>query len=653
MESFPTGAGPAQRPERPRRPGLPESEQVAGLGGTTFDGIEPAGLGGTGLAQSVSVGPEVAASPGPGDAGGDEGATPGPAAGSPTDVRGGSSASRTTPRRTPADGGGSARPSPFGRRLDRWDAAIAGLLAVFAMVVVFVFRSALVPTDPWHYVQGAIAFPDGTWRPEGLSRWGYLLPLVPFARLWGDSTATYYILPLLSTGLLAAVLYLLGARHVNRLAGALGSVLALATPLVFVNLSRGYTDLAATMLCGVALLLAVLARDVAEERGPQQWGRAVPGLLLACGFVLGWSVEVRETAVFTWPVVAWVLWRVGPLREVARWIVAPIVGWLLLDMLLQQLIFGDPLLKVRWVLGADISQSEVTSDAVYVGHSRWWYGTVLVRSMWELTGGPALVLCLLIGIVGGFAFRRHLGLIWAWGMLALVPLWLQGGVLDPEHPSVRLDVARYWLSFIAPLMLAAAGTMVIVVSRSREWGRWVSGGLAALLALGLLVPSGMSMASYPGFAPNGGDAMSQLRAELTRTGISPEARIWADWGTQRVLPAYQNGPFGETQWSAASFRSLNRLLAPELTDGKGPQPGDYVVLYSDTDRTCWHCRRALRPVEAAFGPFPAAGWELLFTSTTGNLRLFRMGPDVVWPKAHSQDRGEAESEEADESEPGP
>ena len=159
------------------------------------------------------------------------------------------------------------------------------------------------------------------------------------------------MLPLLSTGLLAAVLYLLGTRHVNRIAGVLGTVLALATPLVFVNLTRGYTDLTATMLCGAALLVAVLARDLAARRGPGAWGRAVPGLLVACGVLLGWSVEVRETSVFTWPVILWVLWGVGSWRRSVRWVIPPIAAWLLLDLLLLQLVYGDPLLKAPLAAG--------------------------------------------------------------------------------------------------------------------------------------------------------------------------------------------------------------------------------------------------------------------------------------------------------------
>ena len=118
-----------------------------------------------------------------------------------------------------------------------------------------------------------------------------------------------------------------------------------------------------------------------------------------------------------------------------------------------------------------------------------------------MSGGPALVLCLLVGIVGGVLMRSQLGLIWAWGMLALVPLWLQGGPLDPAHPSVRLDVARYWLSFLVPLLLTSAGVMVIAVTRARGWGRWVSGSVAGLLVLGVLVPAGHVPSHVPGVRP--------------------------------------------------------------------------------------------------------------------------------------------------------
>ena len=523
----------------------------------------------------------------------------------------------------------------WGRTIRLRDLGWASLVAVVAMGIALAYRSALVPTDPWHYVQGALAFPEATWRATGLTRWGFLLPIIPFARVWGDATATYYVVPVLSTGILAAVLYLLGTRYVSRSTGVLGAVFALGTPLVFVNLTRGYTDLTATTLIGLALLLATLASDAAADSlaGDRSWGWRVPALLVACGFVTGWSFEVRETAIFAWPVIGWVLWRIGrPLRTLA-WFAPPAVAWLVLDMALCVVVYGDPLAKFRVLLGADIAQSEVSSDAVYVGQSWWWYASILPRSMWQISGGPVLMACLAIGIVGGLVFRAQLGRLVAWGLLALGLLWVQGGPLDPGHPTLRLDVERYWLSFIVPLMLAAVGTMVIVVRSSR--GAWRVGAAVAggLLALGVLVPAARFATSYPGFAPNGGDAMVELRAHLaSQGGELADARVWADWGTQRVLPAYQTGPFGDPRWEAGSFRSLNRLVRfPPTSAAEYPQPGEYVVIYSAEDRTCWHCRRALQPVDQAFGPLPGPGWEELFTTSEGNLTLYRLGPSVSWP----------------------
>ncbi len=522
----------------------------------------------------------------------------------------------------------------WGRTLRGADLAAGAVIALVAVGVALVYRSALVPTDPWHYVQGALDFPDGTWRPAGLSRWGFLLPIIPFARLWGDAPATYYVLPLLSTGVLAAVLYLLGTRYVARTAGVLAAVFALGTPLVFVNLTRGYTDLTATTLVGLALLLATLASDAAHRArdAGRGWDWRVAALLVSCGFVTGWSFEVRETAIFAWPVIGWVLWRIGRPWVTLAWFAPPALAWLVLDIALCALVYDDPWLKFRILLGADISASEVSSDAGYVGQGRGWYMTILPRSILAVSGGPALLACLIVGAIGGLVFRRQLGLVWAWGMLTVGLLWAQGGALDPGHPSVRLDVARYWLSFIVPLMLAAVGTVVIVVRRTQWPVRFIAllGGLA--LALGVAVPAVQFATTYPGFAPNGGDAMAELRTDLAAQGLPPDARIWADWGTQRVLPAYQRGPFGDLRWEAAKFRSLNRLLKdPPSAAGGYPQPGDYVVIYSADDRTCWHCRRALVPVAAAFGPFPAAGWQQVFVSPTGNLVLYRLGPTAVWP----------------------
>ena len=112
-------------------------------------------------------------------------------------------------------------------------------------------------------------------------------------------------------------------------AGVVGVVLTLTSPLVLVNLTRGYPDLTATMLVGVAILLATLAEDAAKH-GFEGW--RVSLLLSGCGLATGWSVEVRETAVFAWPVIGWILLRMGRPRRTLLWFGLPVLAWLLLDL---------------------------------------------------------------------------------------------------------------------------------------------------------------------------------------------------------------------------------------------------------------------------------------------------------------------------------
>ena len=205
-------------------------------------------------------------------------------------------------------------------------------------------------------------------------------------------------------------------------------------------------------------------RGEAEAQGRRRAGRFTVRssgrtllLLAGAGFVTGWSVETRETAVFALPAIGWALW---PLRRRAlelAFFVAPVMCWLILDMALCAWIYGVPLLKLHILTGADISVSEVTSDVGYVGHSRLWYATILPRSIWHITGGPVLLAMLLIAAVGGFILRKRLGPIWAWGMLAGGMLWAQGGPLSPGHPAVRLDVDRYALAVLRRAARALRG----------------------------------------------------------------------------------------------------------------------------------------------------------------------------------------------------
>ena len=126
-----------------------------------------------------------------------------------------SPATTTTSARRGAEPLMSAQPhgsllagSPLGRK----DVLAALGCAAVVLVVAVVWRSPIVPTDPYHYVRSALEFPSAGWVPLGFTRYGIILATIPPAFLFKNAQATYYFWPLLSAAVLAASLYLAGRR---------------------------------------------------------------------------------------------------------------------------------------------------------------------------------------------------------------------------------------------------------------------------------------------------------------------------------------------------------------------------------------------------------------------------------------------------------
>ena len=577
-------------------------------------------------------------------------------------------------------------------RLGWFDVAVGAGLGVLVMAPATHWRAALIPIDPWDYVEGALNFPHGAWNEVGLSRWGMLAPLMLAGRLWGNSEATYYAYPIAAAGLLAAVLYGLAARLVNRWTGVAGALLVCSASAVFVHLSRGYPDLIAVAFVGLAVLSLVLARDFRTGHGlpsestrivdlqqTQQTQQTQPALVgatvvgarggwpaadagststatrpppeggpgtggsprndgwmllwvLVAGGSAAWAFEVRDLTMLAWPALALALWRVGrPLIVVPTFLVLPVAA-AALDAYLSWRVYDDPLLKLNALVGNSIASSSVDADAVYLGHSRAWYMTVPFRILWERSGGPALMIAMVVGLVGGAFLVRRLAPIWTWAVSVLALLWLAGGALRPATPSLRLDIVRYNLAYAVPLALTAVCVVAILLLRASGVRRLAVAVAAALLALGSLIPSARFAASFEGLAPNGGNALREMDGFLSEQPGLSQTRIWSDWGTARLAEVYARGPFGGEHWEPRAFRSLNRLLRePAVPTERLPAGGDLVVVYSADDQTCYHCHQAMAQVQAAFGSFPRPGWQELFHSSTGNLVVYRLPDGYVWP----------------------
>jgi Dolichyl-phosphate-mannose-protein mannosyltransferase len=539
----------------------------------------------------------------------------------------------------PAEPTGTARPA---RRLDL---LVAGVIALLTAAVAVVYRSTLVPTDPWHYVEAAKQLSGHEWNAVGLTRYGLIGLYLPLAQAIGAAQLTFYAVPVVSSAVLAGLVYLLGARAFGRAAGVAAAVLLVATPVFLTNMTRGYPDLTATTLIAAAMLTALAARDEAArttspaadrpEARPDvaaarparsRRPRRLTVLLVLVGFLLGWSYEVRETAVFGWPVVIAILWRALPLRRWLLPVALPAAALLLLELAVNQLAYGNALIRLRALTGADLAGTTNPADVGYLGQSRWDYLTLIPRQLLDSTPGGRVTLALIVvAVLGGVLARRRVGVFAAWFLVAFVAFALVGGALRPGHPSIRLDVERYWIFFLPPLVLAAVGAVTVAAQavghRIGALGMAGAGrviapaALTALVAVAL-VPAAATARDDPTLAPNGGNALEQLRGYL---GSLPEDRVgvvWSDWSTKRILPSYELDPFGGRVWDA-------RLRS--LTGPGQPTPGDLVVLFSAHDATCVFCRTALRPWLREHPQLPAS-WSLQWRTPEGNLFLYRVGP---------------------------
>lgn len=514
-----------------------------------------------------------------------------------------------------------------GRALTKGDLGIATALGLVVILVGYLFRSIVVPTDPWHYVMAGMHFPAKGWVALGYTRYGIVLANLPTARLFGNAQISYYLWPLLSAGVLATAVALIARRFWGWTAAVVALLLLFSNRIVFYNLSRGYPDIMSMAIFTAAVLLALIARDrlVAGQRA-YPW-------LLAVGFLLGWSFEVRESSLVVWPLVAVILWRRGSVLRTAAWVAAPVMLWALLDVGISWAFYGDPLLKAHILtgLGGKPSGQAVTTASIadhtwFVGQSRWFYFTFVIKAAFKTNGGLWMVVLGALAVLGLVVRNRPLQLMAAWFVGVYVLTVLPTGLLDPWHPRARIDVERYWIPFFPPAALAVGGLVAVVAGwlvaktplrrTASHWRAIPALALALLVCWGPVAWAARYATATQFFAPGGASALEDLRDHL-RGKDAKAPRVWTDWETKRILPAYQRDFFGGDKVWSGEPTSLTGTT-------KQPAPGDFVVLFSRKSQTCQFCRTALAPWVRDHPKGPPANWVLDYTSPDKNLEFYRV-----------------------------
>jgi hypothetical protein len=534
----------------------------------------------------------------------------------------------TSPASTIADGPGRDNHGtypdwwPSNGPWQRSDLGLAGLIALLTAVLAWVFRSEIVSTDPWHYVMAALQFPQDTWVPLGYTRYGMILPLGPLVLTWGYVPATFYAPALAASAVLAGCVYLLGRRFWGRTAGVTAVVLLLSNWVVFTNLSRFYPDIPSMALVLAALVLAVAARDHGIGGGLR-----TDALVVAAGFLLGWSFEARETALFAWPVVIAALWVRGRILRNALLAAAPVLGWAIVDVVIGAVAYGDPLLKVHTFTRQDLSTTTNPADVAvmnqFVGLPRLDYLTMIPRLVLEkdVPGGLWFLGLAVLALLGFLVRDTAVRLCASAFVLSYVLFVGIGGFFLPSHPAGRLDVQRYWIQFVPWIALAGAGVMHTAVSAlaRRRGGRpagYLRAAASAVLVVGSVAVVAPAIASSPALAPNGGAALAEVSGAISRTKLAPGAAIFTDWQTTRILPIYRRPAFGgKPQWKGP-VRSL--------TGKDRPRPGDLVLLVSSSSTPCGFCTAALTPWRETHPALPSA-WQRVFTSQGGGYTLYKVG----------------------------
>ncbi|MEQ7123230.1 hypothetical protein ABN034_01805 [Actinopolymorpha sp. B11F2] len=515
---------------------------------------------------------------------------------------------------------------------------VGGLLAIATVLVEIVYRLPPYPSDQLYYFDFAESFPASPLADNSLFlqrfvhqflRYGLVFPMRLAQEVFGYSQGAYLLVPVAAGVALAVGVYLLGVLLVNRTVGVAGAVLTVGNSIVFPELTQPLPDLLATSLFCWAVVVAVAIRQ--RRRVVTVTRRRETVALLVLGVLLGWSYLTREYIVFCWPLIPLLFLRRVPLRR-WLWVALPLVVIGGGEAIVNAVLFGDPLARLH-ASAAHGSVAPAVTD--FLGHSRRWYLTRVLAVLGAAPEGQWLKGALVVTVLGA-VFSRKLVVLAAWAVLFYVPLVAFGGVIDPDHPMVRILKERYWLPLMPAIMLGAvvAGWLVVhAVVRRAPPVRAYAGVAAGVAALAVAVVP-VSIAQHvrmtdrddplnATYAVNGGTQLEQFRSWLAADGGDVDT-IWADQRSVRLVRVFVNGTFGEPVWRGRIATWYTPEQVPAGTAAEAPQAGDHVMFYSLRSTICGYCRGNAEVLLDSRPARPPATWRLVFTTDDDVVQVYEI-----------------------------
>ncbi len=440
------------------------------------------------------------------------------------------------------------------------------LVVAFALVMPLVVMPPPMYADPFYVFQAAQLWPnipsDMPYIHQSM-RIGLVLPARLGQEVLGEGQLAFVVSSAMLGTLLPVGTYLLGRALFGRLVGLAAVVILLLHPFFvvvdpYVEVVAWSTgELMPDMPAGGLFALGVVALVTASRSAE----RRQIGWLAVAGACFGGAYLVREfiALMYVGIPVFLLLLRI-PLQRIVA-VAVPMIGILAVELVHSALVFGHPLARILTAAahGTDAPPPATTVTAAQV-IARFY----TAMTMWHPLGVLFLG-ALGLAVLGWLVTRdRRLALIVTWFLALWLPLTLLAGILNPDSPSLRAFIVRYWIPIFPPLIVGALGALILLVRRipSERAGRVVLAGGAVALALAYGLPAVSELRDI-----RRDTAWNELRGWLA--GRDDVARVWTDDRTGQTLSFYTKTPAGEPLWggTVSIFRSRTKEIPDTVGDG--------------------------------------------------------------------------------------